>query len=151
MGQDMTIRAYLGAKYYEDNWNRRDIELLSDILKENGIETVYIARDVEQWGDTQLPSKELMQRTFFEIEQSDIVILEMSEKGVGLGIEAGYAFAKGKPIVVLIKEGRELGNTMQGVASMVISYRNPEEISLSVNNHLIKQNLGQRQKEADPT
>ncbi|MBI4765315.1 MAG: nucleoside 2-deoxyribosyltransferase [Deltaproteobacteria bacterium] len=136
----MTVRAYLGAKYYEDHRNRRDIEILSNLLKKNGIETICIARDIEQWGNTQLPSKELMQRTFYEIEHSDIVILEMSEKGVGLGIEAGYAYAKGKTIVVLIKEGKELSNTMQGVASIVISYRDPEEINLSINNQLIKQN-----------
>jgi 2'-deoxynucleoside 5'-phosphate N-hydrolase len=78
-----------------------------------------------------------MQRTFFEIDHSDIVILEMSEKGVGLGIEAGYAFAKGKPVFVLIKKGKELSNTMQGVASRVISYRDPEEINLSANNRRI--------------
>ena len=136
----MTVRAYLGAKYYEDNRNRQDIKLLSKVLKRNGIETVCIARDIEKWGNTQLSSKELMQRTFYEIEHSDIVILEMSEKGVGLGIEAGYAYAKGKPIVVLIEEGKGLSNTMQGVASIVISYRDPEEINLSVDNHLIKQN-----------
>jgi 2'-deoxynucleoside 5'-phosphate N-hydrolase len=132
----MTVRAYLGAKYYEDNRNREDIELLSNVLKRNGIETVCIARDVEQWGNMQLPSTELMQKTLYEIDHSDIVILEMSEKGVGLGIEAGYACARRKPIVVLMKEGKELSTTMKGIASLVISYRRTEEISLSVHNLL---------------
>ncbi|MEW6184624.1 MAG: nucleoside 2-deoxyribosyltransferase [Thermodesulfobacteriota bacterium] len=134
----MTVKAYLGAKYYEDNRNKQDIELISNVLNRDGIETVCIARDVEIWGNKQLPSTELMQRTFYEIDHSDIVILEMSEKGVGLGIEAGYAFAKGKPIVVLIKEGKELSNTMQGVASRVITYRLLEEINLLINTQMIQ-------------
>jgi 2'-deoxynucleoside 5'-phosphate N-hydrolase len=127
----MSIKAYLGVKYYEDHRNKQDTELISMVLKRNGIETVCVARDIEKWGDTQLPSKELMKRTFYEIDHSDIVILEMSEKGVGLGIEAGYAFAKERPVFVLIKEGKELSNTMDGVATKVILYGDPEEINLS--------------------
>lgn len=134
----MTVKAYLGAKYYEDNRNRQDIELISNVLNRDGIETVCIARDVEEWGNKQLSSTELMQRTFYEIDHSDMVILEMSEKGVGLGIEAGYAFAKGKPVFVLIKEGMELSNTMQGVASRVITYRHLEEINLLFNTQMIQ-------------
>jgi len=34
-----------------------------------------------------------MRVTFAEIDRSDLAILEMSEKGVGLGIEAGYVIA----------------------------------------------------------
>jgi 2'-deoxynucleoside 5'-phosphate N-hydrolase len=127
----MTTKAYLGAKYYDDNSNRRDIELLSHVLKRNGIDTVCVARNIGQWGKTQLTPTELMQRTFHEIELADIVVLEMSEKGVGLGIEAGYAYAKGKPIIVLIQREKELSATIQGVANKVISYERIEEIDLS--------------------
>ena len=61
-----------------------------------------IARDVECQGEKELPAAELTKVSFEEIEKSDIVVLEMSEKGVGLGIEAGYAHTCGKPIIVLI-------------------------------------------------
>ena len=130
----MKYRAYFGIKYHEDNRNRDEIESLSAALLNNGIETICIVRDIEKWGDVQLSSKELMKTTFDEIDNSDFVILEMTEKGVGLGIEAGYAIAKGKPVIVLTKEIQNLSSTMQGIANVVIQYSQPEEIDLFAHN-----------------
>ncbi len=124
-------KAYFGIKFYEDHSNRAEIESITAVLHAAGIQTVCIASDVEKWGTVQLSLQELMERTFAEIDQSDIVILEMSEKGVGLGIEAGYAVAKGKQLVVLIKEGCKLSGTMEGIADVVITYERPEEIVFS--------------------
>ena len=46
-----------------------------------------------------------MQRTFSEIDLSHLIVIDLTEKGVGLGIEAGYAYAKGIPIAVIAKKG----------------------------------------------
>ena len=129
--KEMNYRAYFGIKFYEDNRNRDEINSISVDLQDDGIQTVCIARDVEKWGDVTLSSQELMRITFEEIDKSDFVILEMSEKGVGLGIEAGYAVAMKKPLIVLIKQGLELSSTMQGIADIVIPYSQPEEIKIS--------------------
>ena len=127
----MKYRAYFGIKYHEDHRNKDEIDSLSAALKNDEIETICIARDVEKWGDVTLSSQELMQITFEKIDKSDFVILEMSEKGVGLGIEAGYAFAREKPLIVLIKQGLELNSTMQGIADVIIPYSQPAEIKIS--------------------
>ena len=129
--KEMKYRAYFGIKFYEDNRNRDEINSISVALQDDGIQTVCIARDVEKWGDVTLSSQELMRIAFEEIDKSDFVILEMSEKGVGLGIEGGYAFARKKPLIVLIKQGLILSNTMQGIADIVIPYSHPEEIKIS--------------------
>lgn len=60
------------------------------------------------------------------------MVLEMSEKGVGLGIEAGYAVATNKPLIVLIRHDLELSNTLQGIADAVITYSHPTDIKISV-------------------
>jgi 2'-deoxynucleoside 5'-phosphate N-hydrolase len=127
----VNYRAYFGIKFHTDNRNRDQIESITAALENDGIETVCIARDVEKWGSVQLSSEELMRIAFGEIDKSDFVILEMTEKGVGLGIEAGYAVAKNKPLVVIVKTGFELSNTMQGIADVVIPYSCPEDISIS--------------------
>ena len=137
----MEYRAYFGIKYHEDNRNRDEIDSLSIALNNNGIETICIVRDVEKWGDVQLSSQELMKITFDEIDKSDFVILEMTEKGVGLGIEAGYAVAKGKPVIVLTKEKQKLSNTMQGIANVVIQYSQPEEIEILAHNKSLQGTL----------
>ena len=36
-----------------------------------------------------------------DIDNSDILIAEVSEKAIGVGIEVGYAKAKGKPIIYI--------------------------------------------------
>ena len=69
-----------------------------------------------------------MNMTFKEIDKADILIVEFSEKGVGLGIEAGYAFSKNKPIIVLAKEGSDVSTTIKGISKQVIFYKNVEEI-----------------------
>jgi len=137
----MNYRVYFGIKFYEDNRNRDEISSIRVALQDDGIQTVCIARDVEKWGDVVLSFQELMRITFEEIDKSDFVILEMSEKGVGLGIEAGYAVARKKPLIVLIKQGVELSNTMQGIADIVIPYGQPGEIKISAHNRSLQGTL----------
>jgi nucleoside 2-deoxyribosyltransferase len=124
-------KAYFGIKFYEDHSNREEIESITAMLRGAGIQTVCMASDVEKWGTVKLSLQELMRMTFEEIELSDMVILEMSEKGVGLGIEAGYAVAKRKPLIVLIKEGCKISGTMEGIANEIIYYDKPENIVLN--------------------
>ena len=64
-----------------------------------------------------------MQRTFLEIETCDVVIVDLTEKGVGVGIEAGYAHARGIPVVVIAEEGADVSTTLQGIAAIVYHYQ----------------------------
>jgi 2'-deoxynucleoside 5'-phosphate N-hydrolase len=56
------------------------------------------------------------------IRSSDVLLLEFSEKGVGLGIEAGFAHASGKRIVVIAKTGSEISDTLAGISSEIHFY-----------------------------
>lgn len=131
MDSNTPLTIYLGIKYYADQSNRPLIEALTRRLQSYNWSTICIARDLEQWGQKSLTPQALMRQTFQIIDQSDIVVLEMSEKGVGLGIEAGYAHASRKPIVVLLAEDRPLSTTLSGIASDVIRYNHPAHIDFS--------------------
>lgn len=122
------MKAYLIIKFKEDNSNRKLIEDISAVLGKMGMETTVMARDYEKWGEVKFTPEILMQKTFEIIDSSDVLIVEFSEKGVGIGIEAGYAYAKNKPIYVVAKEGSDISSTIKGVAKEVIFYNNPEEI-----------------------
>lgn len=120
---DTPIRtAYLGIKHRADNANRSTIDAISHALSEAGFETSCVVRDLESWGQHQFPAAELMKRTFAMIDQCDMAVIEMSEKGVGVGIEAGYAHARGIPVAVLVREGTDVSTTLQGIASATIEY-----------------------------
>jgi len=122
-------KAYLAIKFHGDLKNKGLIEEISDNLNKVGFETVVMARDYEKWGEVHFFSKELMKLTFELIEKSDILIIEFSERGVGLGIEAGYAYAKHIPIIVIAKNGSEISNTLKGISKEVIFYNDPKELS----------------------
>lgn len=127
----MTKQAYIGIKYYEDNRNQSEIDRLSRQLEQAGYTTICIARDVEKWGAVCLSPPELMQRTFAVIDQSNLIIMEMSEKGVGLGIEAGYAYAQGKYLLIVLQKERELSSTMAGIATKIIRYDTLEQLDFT--------------------
>lgn len=85
-------------------------------------------RDVEQWGMVKLEPVQLMKKTFEIIDSSDLLLIELSEKGVGLGIEAGYARAKGKPIIIIAKQDVDISAALQGISREIHFYNNEEEL-----------------------
>lgn len=121
-------KAYLAIKFHEDFKNKKLIKDISESLRKADFEVVVMVRDYEKWGDVHFTPKELMKLTFQLIDKSDILIIEFSEKGVGLGIEAGYAYSKGKPIIVIAKKGSEISSTLKGIAKRIIFYQDVKDI-----------------------
>jgi 2'-deoxynucleoside 5'-phosphate N-hydrolase len=115
-------RVYLAIKYHADNSNQNLIETISGAFESRGCEVVNVARDLEYWGQIQFEPNELMRRGFELIRSSDVLLLEFSEKGVGLGIEAGFAHAIGKRIIVIAKTSSEISNTLAGISSEIYFY-----------------------------
>jgi hypothetical protein len=54
---------------------------------------------LKRGGQVSFTPKELMEITFQIIDESDLVIIDLSEKGVGLGIEADYAYSRSVPVI----------------------------------------------------
>ncbi|MEM7347634.1 MAG: nucleoside 2-deoxyribosyltransferase, partial [Chloroflexota bacterium] len=123
------MKAYLAIKYHPDHQNRSLIEGISHALAKSGIETVCVTRDIEQWGVYHFSPEELMQRSFAEIDASDLVLIELSEKGVGLGIEAGYAYAKRIPIITIAQQGADISTTLQGISQKVYFYDTTKQLA----------------------
>jgi 2'-deoxynucleoside 5'-phosphate N-hydrolase len=122
------MRAFLSIKYHADHRNRQPIEAITAVLQKAGWETICVTRDIEGWGERPLAAPALMQHTFAAIAESDLVIVELSEKGVGLGIEAGYAYACQIPIVVIAPTGSDISTTLQGIARQVGWYGSYDDI-----------------------
>jgi hypothetical protein len=136
-------RVYLAIKYHEDFGNFILIDTITKMLERAGYQTSCIVgdvevRDVERWGTVKLLPHELMHRAFREIDSSDVVLIELSEKGVGLGIEAGYAFAKGKPIITIAKRDSDISETLRGISRYVYFYDTFEELAKPLTETLAK-------------
>ena len=72
---------------------------------------------------THLDERALMRTTFEQIRDSHLVLVELSEKGIGLGIEAGYAHARGIRVAVIAPEGCEISATLRGTAEACFTYK----------------------------
>lgn len=117
------MRAYIGIKFHPDDRNRETIELVSQVLNSCGFETVCVRRDLEQWGAVTFSPKELMVKTFEIIRACHLVVIDLTEKGVGLGIEAGYAYAQAIPVIAIARDGSDISDTLRGISQAVHFYR----------------------------
>ncbi|MFP4343050.1 MAG: nucleoside 2-deoxyribosyltransferase [Anaerolineales bacterium] len=122
------MRAYIAIKYHPDNRNRGRIEALSEVLQAVGVASLCIARDVERWGRVHLDVRTLMERSFEEIDASDFLLVDLTEKGVGIGIEAGYAYARGIPLLTVAEESAEISATLLGISREIHHYREPGDL-----------------------
>lgn len=122
------MKAFLSIKYHADHANRARIEAISAALAACGIETFCVVRDLERWGAAQFAPAELMRRTFAAIAASDLVVIDLTEKGVGVGIEAGYARAKQIPLVTIARAGADISATLVGISRQVFFYTAPSDL-----------------------
>lgn len=116
------MKAFISIKYHDDHCNKARIEKIAWALEQSGITSVCITRDIEKWGQIKFEPAELMRRTFAELDASDLVVVDLSEKGVGVGIEAGYAHAKHIPIVTIAQKGADISTTLRGISRDVFWY-----------------------------
>lgn len=126
-------KAYLSIGYQNKQHLRSEIEIIQQTLSGFHIQ-LFIFVDAYQFSPQE--EKQMMQKAFSKIDSSDLLIAEVSEKAIGVGIEIGYAIAKNKPIIYLRNENAEHSTTAAGSAQLVIIYKNTvqlaEELALAI-------------------
>ena len=129
------MQAYIAIKYHPDNKNRPRIEQISRALARAGIKSICVVRDLEKWGEVHFSLAELMQKSFAAIDVCDLLVVDLSEKGVGVGIEAGYAYARGIPIITIAQIGADVSETLRGISQNVFLYESEAELSSFMLSH----------------
>ncbi len=124
--------AYFGCKYRPGGVNRAWVDEVAEALAREGWELLNVERDLERWGEVQPDATTLMEETFRMIDRSDVVLIDLAEKGVGLGIEAGYASAKGLPVVAALPHGADLSVTLAGIATAVVRYGSADDVAAAL-------------------
>ena len=122
------VRAFLSMKYWGDTRNREDVRSIIGILEQLGLETYCVAEHAEQWGNVKFTPQELMHLTFRQIDSSDLLIAHVDGWPIGVGVEAGYAYARNLPIICICPEGRRLANTVAGLAEVVVVYSDYQDL-----------------------
>ena len=81
-------KAFMSLKFHDGDEDKKKIEDLTNALLKADIENVVMARDVEKYGQANLPkgAKLMTDYAFPAMKKCDMLIVEFSAKGVGLGL-----------------------------------------------------------------
>jgi nucleoside 2-deoxyribosyltransferase len=120
-------RLFITASF-QGGENKEEIEKLCELIKNSGWLDFCFIRDVEHYQKVFSNPSKLMQRALEEIQKSDALLIDMTDKPTGRAIEAGMAYALGKKVIVIYKSGTVIKDTTRGVAVETIEYENIEDI-----------------------
>ena len=125
-----TLHSFFALKFHDGDEDRAKVKAIEAALNKAGIEITLMARDVEKWGNANIPDGKTLMKdyAFPAMLQCDCNIIEFSEKGVGLGMNGGFCYAVGKPIYVIAKTNSDISTTMANIATEIIFYDKPEDL-----------------------
>lgn len=129
---------YITLSFKGFGQNRDAVEQLCSLVQRAGWEDFCFLRDAENYQKTFDSPQALMSRSREEITKSDALLLDMTEGPTGRAIEAGIAYALGKKVIVIMKNGTVIKDTVRGIADAVVEYNFIEDI-ISPLNKLLKQ------------
>ena len=82
----------------------------------------------------------MMQTAFAEIDKCEILIAEVSDKAIGIGIEVGYAKAKNKPVIYLRHATAEHSTTVSGASDYTVIYADDTDLKKQLSQLVFIQN-----------
>lgn len=125
------LKAFLSLKFYDGDVSKKLVDDITDALAKLNIHTFVCVRDIEKYGEVKgLDMANFMPKYAFpEMETSDIMVIEYSEAGAGLGMGADHAYCHGVPLYLIAKRGSKISTTVNSVAEKVIFYDEVSDIT----------------------
>jgi nucleoside 2-deoxyribosyltransferase len=119
------MKAYISVSFSKRQLMHKEITAIMDTLKELNISS-FVFVDNYKFDLTQ--ERQMMKQAMIAIDNCDILIAETSDKGIGIGIEAGYAKAKGKTVIYLRQKDTEHSTTVSGISDFQIVYLDTNDL-----------------------
>ncbi|WP_213190350.1 hypothetical protein [Cloacibacterium caeni] len=115
------MQAYISISFSKKNELEKEVQAIKNALGKFGISGFVF---VDEYQFSAKEEKEMMQKAMEDVEKSAILIAEVSEKGIGIGIEVRYAKAKNIPVIYVRNSSSEHSTTVSGIADFKIIYEN---------------------------
>jgi 2'-deoxynucleoside 5'-phosphate N-hydrolase len=119
------MQAYIAISFSHRPLLTEALQAITEALQHHHIQPFIF---VDQYHFSQQQDKEMMQQAFADIDASDILIAETSEKAIGIGVEVGYAKARNKTIIYLRHQAAEHSTTVAGSSDFQIIYQNAADL-----------------------
>lgn len=121
---------------------KKFLEDIESVVKDEGFSTFLPHRDISSWGTTpNVDLGECTKKAFDEIASTDVLIT-YPERSRGVHIELGWAIAHKKRIVLLVKDGFDLGTVIPGLDSIaeidIIEFKDFPDLKIKLKNCLKK-------------
>jgi 2'-deoxynucleoside 5'-phosphate N-hydrolase len=113
------MQAYIAVSYSKRKFLQAELEIIKQTLDQYHIDP-FVFVDIYNFEPAE--EKHMMQQAFAAIDKSDLLIADTTDKTIGIGIEVGYAKAKGKPIIYLRNNTAEYSTTVSGASDFTIIY-----------------------------
>lgn len=123
------MKAYISISYNKKEDFSEEIKIIKDALNEYHI-IPFVFAEKYLFATTQ--EKEMMQQALADIDDSDFLIAEVSDKAIGIGVEAGYAKAMNKTVIYIRNKNAEHSTTISGVSDYSIFYNDIYDLKTSL-------------------
>lgn len=111
--------AYISVSFSKRKLLDNEMRIITDVLKRSSMDAFIF---VDHYTFSSSQEKEMMQQALADIDRCDLLIAETSDKAIGIGIEAGYAKAKNKPVIYIRHASAEHSTTLSGISDYQIIY-----------------------------
>lgn len=119
------MTAYIAISYSKRNELAEELSVIKEALVASGINPFVF---IERFHFDPAQEKEMMQEAMLQLDTTDLLIAETSDKAIGIGIEAGYAKAKGKPVIYLRNKIADHSTTLSGISDYTVIYSSLEDL-----------------------
>lgn len=119
------MRAYISISFSRRAYMDKELTTIMDTLKAFAI-TPFVFVDHYQFDPSQ--ERQMMEQAMADMDNCDLLIAETSDKGIGIGIEVGYAKAKGKPVIYLRQQTAAHSTTVSGISDFKIIYQDTDDL-----------------------
>ncbi|MBP7785654.1 nucleoside 2-deoxyribosyltransferase [Patescibacteria group bacterium] len=115
----------------------KDLEQLSSILSDMGHDSFIFDRDIKNWQNIEIPREESSKMVFSAMAECDGVIayVNHSELSEGMAMEAGYAKALNKKLIMVVKEGAS-SPRIRSVCDLYIEFEDVGDLESSLSDYL---------------
>lgn len=123
------MTAYIAISYEGRQRLSAELETICAALKDVGIDPFVF---VDHYTFHATEEKAMMAQAMNEIDRCEILLAVASEKAIGIGIEAGYAKGKGKPVIYIRDTAAPHSTTLSGLSDHQIIFSDYPDLSLKL-------------------
>lgn len=120
------MRAYISVSFNKRKLLDKELTAIITTLKEFGIAAFVF---VDHYKFELSEERQMMELAMKDIDNCDLLIAETSYKGIGIGVEAGYAKAKNKPVIYLRQTDAAHSTTVSGISDSQIIYSDSGDLA----------------------